>query len=203
MSSAVATSSPSGTAMCMWAGLVCSSAILLTMCNRAEGLRLYNSDGVAAAPDNGGGSGDYGDEISSAINAHPTGGGGRSLMGQAAAPPPPQSLQMNINEFIELLPVGEVQAKITEYYRNDADVQHIVSFANGKEFWTMKKNLIEVPEVKELETFFQHIGVNIKETLNKFDDLLGISKIRQLHQCKSGKLQTHPPGVCVCGVLFF
>lgn len=133
--------------------------VVVGLMQSITGLRLYK--------DSDQGSGDYSDELSVNSFSRPTASSGKS------------NLQSNINEFIELMPTLEVKAKITEYYKNDADVQHIFNYANGKEFWSMKKSLCDVREVKELEAFFTKIGINIKESLHKFDDLLGISKMKQ------------------------
>lgn len=144
-----------------------SIVVLVGLLQSTTGLRLYK--------DSDQGSGDYSDELSVNSFSRPTASsGGKS------------TLQLNINEFIELMPTLEVKAKIAEYYKNDADVQHIFNYANGKEFWSMKKSLCDVREVKELEAFFTKIGINIKETLHKFDDLLGISKMKQSPQLSRG-----------------
>lgn len=140
--------------------------VLLGFLQSTTALRLYKDSDQS--------SGDYSEELSVNSFSRPTASSAKS------------TLQSNINEFIELMPTLEVKAKIAEYYKNDADVQHIFNYANGKEFWSMKKSLCDVREVKELEAFFTKIGINIKETLHKFDDLLGISKMKQSPQLSRG-----------------
>lgn len=95
-------------------------------------------------------------------------------------------LQSDIMEFVELIPGEEVKAKITEYYKNDEDVQHIFNYVSGKDFWSMKKLMFEVRQVKEFEQYFINIGVNFKEILNKLDDLLGLSKLKPQSQLNRG-----------------
>lgn len=88
------------------------------------------------------------------------------------------TLQSNINEFIELIPVTEVKKKLMEYYRNDRDVQQIYDYANGKDFLAMKKRLLDVREIKDFQQYLNAVGLNIKEILHKLDTLLGISKMK-------------------------
>lgn len=88
------------------------------------------------------------------------------------------NLLKDIQDFIDLIPVPDVRAKIQEFYRNDRDVQQIYDYVNGKEFLSIKKKLLDVREVREFLNYLNGIGLNIKEILHRVDGLMGISKLK-------------------------
>ncbi|XP_031633160.1 protein G12 isoform X2 [Contarinia nasturtii] len=87
-------------------------------------------------------------------------------------------LNDDVNDFIELVPKAEIKAKIEEYYRNDMDVQHIFEYMHGKEFIELRKNILELPDVKETLQYLNKNGLNAKSLIRKLDHRLGVSKIR-------------------------
>lgn len=87
-------------------------------------------------------------------------------------------LNDDVNEFVDLVPKAEVKAKIEEYYRNDMDVQHIFEYMHGKEFLELRKNILELADVKDTIQYLNKHGLNIKSVLRKLDHRLSISKIR-------------------------
>lgn len=87
-------------------------------------------------------------------------------------------LNDDINDFIELIPKTEIKTKIEEYYRNDMDVQHVFEYMHGKEFLELKKNILELSDVKETLQYLNKNGLNVKAVVRKTDHRLGISKIR-------------------------
>ena len=97
------------------------------------------------------------------------------------------TLQSDINEFIDLIPSNEVRNTLQDFYKNDEDVEFVINYLNGNELWTSKKNLFDGREVRELERFFSNIGLNVKETWHKIDDVLGITKLRPQIKQSGGK----------------
>lgn len=87
-------------------------------------------------------------------------------------------LNDDINDFIDLIPKMEIKTKIEEYYRNDMDVQHVFEYMHGKEFLELKKNILELIDVKETLQYLNKNGLNVKAVVRKIDHRLGISKIR-------------------------
>lgn len=87
-------------------------------------------------------------------------------------------LNDDVNDFIELVPKVEVKAKIEEFYRNDMDVQHIFEYMHGKEFLELRKNILDLPDVKETLQYLNKNGLNVKSVFRKLDHRLGVSKIR-------------------------
>lgn len=102
----------------------------------------------------------------------------------AQQPPPdkPKSKQINLNEdvndFIEIIPKSEVKAKIEEYYRNDMDTQHMFEFMHSKEFQELRRNVLDMADVKDILQYLNRNGMNVKGVVRKLDNRLGISKIR-------------------------
>lgn len=90
-------------------------------------------------------------------------------------------LSDDINDFIDLMPKAEIKAKIEEYYRNDMDVQHIFEYMHSKEFAELRKTILELPEVKESLQYLSKNGMHLKNVIRKFDNRLGVSKVRQAH----------------------
>lgn len=104
-------------------------------------------------------------------------------------------LNDDVNDFIELVPKAEIKAKIEEYYRNDMDVQHIFEYMHGKEFLELRKNILELPDVKETLQYLNKNGLNAKSLVRKLDHRLGVSKIRSSQlafnpQTQFGELRT-------------
>lgn len=87
-------------------------------------------------------------------------------------------LNDDVNDFIELVPKAEIKAKIEEFYRNDIDVQHIFEYMHGKEFLELRKNILELADVKETLQYLNKNGLNVKSLIRKLDHRLGVSKIR-------------------------
>lgn len=105
-----------------------------------------------------------------------------STVASATGPTPTKSKQSHlnddVNDFIELIPKAEIKAKLEEYYRNDMDVQHIFEYVHGKEFHELRRNLLELADVKELLHHLSRNGLNVKGVVRRVDNRLGISKIR-------------------------
>lgn len=85
-------------------------------------------------------------------------------------------LKNDINDFLGLIPSKEIKEKILEYYRTDKDVQQIYDYMNSKEFKTLRKNILEICEVKDFINYLDIIGLSIKEIYNKIDNLFKFSK---------------------------
>lgn len=94
----------------------------------------------------------------------------------------PKQKQINLNEdvndFIEIIPKSEIKAKIEEYYRNDMDTQHIFEFMHSKECQELRRNILDMADVKDILQYLNRNGMNIKGVVRKVDNRLGISKIR-------------------------
>lgn len=87
-------------------------------------------------------------------------------------------LNDDVNDFVDLIPKVEVKAKIEEYYNNDVDVQHVFEYMHGKEFLELRKNILELSDVKDAFQYLNKNGLNVKSVIRKLDHRLGISKIR-------------------------
>lgn len=87
-------------------------------------------------------------------------------------------LNDDVNDFVDLIPKAEVKAKIEEYYNNDVDVQHVFEYMHGKEFLELRKNILELSDVKDAFQYLNKNGLNVKSVIRKLDHRLGISKIR-------------------------
>lgn len=105
-------------------------------------------------------------------------------------------LQGDINDFLELIPIDDVKEKIEEYYRNDMDVQHIYEYLTSKEFFELRKHLLDLQDVKEVLQYLNRKGFNVKMLIRKIGHRLGITKMRppkQVHgldTSNQGKLHT-------------
>lgn len=88
-----------------------------------------------------------------------------------------RKMQMDINEFIDLIPADEVAGKLVEYYRNDIDVHGAFNYINGKEFAMIAKKVIESREYREVDVLLSEMGVNIKGIRQRLDGLLGFTKL--------------------------
>lgn len=94
-------------------------------------------------------------------------------------PKPKQpNLSEDVNDFIEIIPKSEIKAKIEEYYRNDMDTQQIFEFMHGKEFQELRRNVLDLADVKDILQYLNRNGMNVKGIIRKIDNRLGISKIR-------------------------
>lgn len=91
-------------------------------------------------------------------------------------------LQGDINDFLELIPVDDVKDKIEEYYRNDMDVQHVYDYLISKEFYELRKHILDIQDVKELLQYLNRKGLNVKMMIRKIGHRLGISKMRPIKQ---------------------
>ncbi|XP_055323199.1 protein G12 [Sitodiplosis mosellana] len=98
-------------------------------------------------------------------------------------------LNDDVNDFIELVPKAEIKAKIEEYYRNDMDVQHVFEWMHGKEFLELRKNILELADVKETLQYLNKNGLNVKSLIRKLDHRLGVSKIRSAQLAYSTQTQ--------------
>lgn len=98
-------------------------------------------------------------------------------------------LNDDVNDFVDLIPKAEIKAKIEEYYRNDMDVQHIFEYMHGKEFLELRKNIMELSDVKDTIQYLNKNGLNVKSVLRKIDHRLGISKIRSTQMAYSPQTQ--------------
>lgn len=98
---------------------------------------------------------------------------------QPDKPKPKQTnLNEDVNDFIEIIPKSEIKAKLDEYYRNDMDTQHIFEFMHSKEFQEMRRNILDMADVKDILQYLNRNGLNVKGVVRKVDNRLGISKIR-------------------------
>lgn len=98
-------------------------------------------------------------------------------------------LNDDVNDFIDLVPKIEIKAKIEEYYRNDMDIQHIFEYMHGKEFLELRKNILELSDVKETLQYLNKNGLNVKSLIRKLDHRLGVSKIRSTQLVYSTQTQ--------------
>lgn len=98
-------------------------------------------------------------------------------------------LNDDVNDFIDLVPKAEIKAKIEEYYRNDVDVQHVFEYMHGKEFLELRKNILELADVKETLQYLNKNGLNVKSLIRKLDHRLGVSKIRSAQLAYSPQTQ--------------
>lgn len=98
-------------------------------------------------------------------------------------------LNDDVNDFVDLIPKLEVKAKIEEYYRNDVDVQHIFEYMHGKEFLELRKNILDLSDVKDAFLYLNKNGLNVKSVIRKLDHRLGISKIRTIQSSSNPQAQ--------------
>lgn len=98
-------------------------------------------------------------------------------------------LNDDVNDFVDLIPKAEVKAKIEEYYRNDVDVQHIFEYMHGKEFLELRKNILELSDVKDAFQYLNKNGLNVKSVIRKLDHRLGISKMRTTQLSSNAQAQ--------------
>lgn len=98
-------------------------------------------------------------------------------------------LNDDVNDFVDLIPKAEVKAKIEEYFNNDVDVQHVFEYMHGKEFLELRKNILELSDVKDAFQYLNKNGLNLKSVIRKLDHRLGISKIRTTQFSSSPQAQ--------------
>lgn len=101
-------------------------------------------------------------------------------------------LNDDVNDFVELIPKAEIKAKLEEYYRNDIDIQHIFEYMHGKEFFELRKSVLDNSDVKEILQYLNKNGLNVKSVLRKIDTRLGISKIRSAQMLLDLQQQQQP-----------
>lgn len=90
-------------------------------------------------------------------------------------------LSDDISDFIDLMPIDKIKAKIEEYYRNDMDVQHIFEYMHSKEFFELRKSVVELAIVRESLQYLSKNGLKVKSVVRELDNRVGVSKIRQAH----------------------
>lgn len=110
-------------------------------------------------------------------------------------------LNDDVTDFIELVPKAEIKSKIEEYYRNDMDVQHIFEYMHGKEFLELRKNILEMVDVKETLQYLNKNGLNAKSLIRKLDHRLGVSKIRSAQLTYNSQSQ-FGEWCCMCFIGF-
>lgn len=98
---------------------------------------------------------------------------------------PPQKktdLQSDLNDFLELIPTDDIKEKFDEYYRNDMDIQHIYEYLSSKEFYELRKYVLDMQDVKEVLQYLHRKGFNVKLLVRKVGHRLGFNKMKLQRQ---------------------
>lgn len=97
---------------------------------------------------------------------------------RATDPTKKSDLQNDINDFLDLIPADEVKEKFEEYYRNDMDVHHIYEYFGSKEFYELRKYVLDLQDVKEVLQYMHRKGCNFKMLVRKIGNRIGFNKLK-------------------------
>lgn len=73
----------------------------------------------------------------------------------------PVASPIDMSPFIALIPTRQVQQIVSNYYRNDAEVQRAYGFLNSGSFAEKKQQLIQLPEVLAFTRYLNASGLDV------------------------------------------
>lgn len=95
-----------------------------------------------------------------------------------APPTNGQSLQDDLNDLQQHVPMAQIQELFVRYLMADPEFRQTVQYFRGPEFATMWNRFLEVPKVRELFTYMASAGLMVNEALEMFAGFTGMEKPR-------------------------
>lgn len=82
-------------------------------------------------------------------------------------------LQKDFEDFLQLIPYGEVKNISVKYYRKDLEIRSIVNYMKGREFIHIRNNIFGLREVQDFANYLKDCGVNFVQLVNFVKRLIG------------------------------
>uniref|UniRef100_A0A6V7I5S7 Protein G12 n=1 Tax=Bracon brevicornis TaxID=1563983 RepID=A0A6V7I5S7_9HYME len=89
-----------------------------------------------------------------------------------------RSLEDDLDDFLELLPIEDILPVVQEYLENDEEVKHAVEYVKSENF---KKLLQEVESIEDVVEFFKYLdesGLRVFELIDKLHEAIGLPPLR-------------------------
>ncbi|XP_043482077.1 uncharacterized protein LOC122511091 isoform X2 [Leptopilina heterotoma] len=83
-------------------------------------------------------------------------------------------LENDLNDFLALVPVEEVEGIVLEYLSHDADFQQTLEYLVSKDFTSLILEIEAMPDVKAFIKYLHDSGLNVYKYLNQLHDFLGL-----------------------------
>lgn len=80
--------------------------------------------------------------------------------GDLSSQQPPRP-NINMTDFVTLIPADEVKSIVANYYRNDPEVQRAYAYLSGREFAELKQRIIMVPEMSSFLRYLNASGLDV------------------------------------------
>ncbi|XP_034477064.1 uncharacterized protein LOC117783659 [Drosophila innubila] len=80
---------------------------------------------------------------------------------------------IDMSPFIALIPTRQVQQIVSNYYRNDAEVQRAYGFLNSAYFAQKKQQLIQLPEVLAFTRYLNASGLDVLKLVTNVMQTIG------------------------------
>ncbi|XP_058461871.1 protein G12-like [Malaya genurostris] len=88
------------------------------------------------------------------------------------------SLQDDLDEFVELLPMDKITTVAIHYFLTDREVRAAVQYLRGPEFATIWDQVFSLQEVRDILNYLEQEGVHAYQALNDLAKLLGVKPIK-------------------------
>nr|CAD7418041.1 unnamed protein product [Timema poppensis] len=88
-----------------------------------------------------------------------------------------RNLNDDLQDFIDLVPVDQIEAIALDYISNDAEVQAVLEYLQSDEFKAIVEEVNESEEAIDLYDYLYKSGVDIYNFVNNINDLLGLPHV--------------------------
>ncbi|XP_062541983.1 uncharacterized protein LOC134209980 [Armigeres subalbatus] len=94
-----------------------------------------------------------------------------------AAAPPSRTLEDDLQDFLNLLPVDKLTDLVVRYFTTDKEFQEAFAYLQGAEFAAVWNQFFALKEVKDVLNYLEEAGLAVYDLLNQVADFLGLNHV--------------------------
>lgn len=100
---------------------------------------------------------------------------------------PPLSLESDIIDFLELIPLEDIKTIVDKHVRNDKEFQAAILYIQGDEFANILENLDKTNQAKAIKEYFSNAGIDLDFIGMILQEIIGDIDIKSHYNKKSVK----------------
>lgn len=105
-----------------------------------------------------------------------------TLLFGAALAAPTRTLESDLKEFVDLIPVDEVKAIAQKYLNNDQEFQDAIAYLQGDEWAALVAEVRANPTVQELKEYLSNLGIDLEAIVDWIHNIIAGAKPQEVAQ---------------------
>lgn len=110
-----------------------------------------------------------------------------ALIGINVSGAPTFALEKDLLDFVELIPLEDIQIIAEKHLRNDKEFQGAIQYLQSEEFGEIAQNLDKTEEATAVKKYLLDAGIDVDFIIEIMQEILGEISIKSHHNTKSIK----------------